>query len=69
MKFKLYRTKYDIEALGLVIPANSFIKLKYTPEGDSYSGASWYEFLGLFSGLTKLIPDNEVFFDSYEVEY
>lgn len=69
MKFKLYRTKYDIEALGLVIPANSFIKLKYTPEGDAYSGASWYEFLGIFSGLTKFIPDDEVIFDSYEVGY
>lgn len=69
MKFKLYRTKYDIEALGLVIPANSFIKLKHTPEGDYYSGASWYEFLGVFSGLTEFIPDDEVIFDSYEVSY
>lgn len=67
MKEKLYRTKYDIETLGLVIPANSLIKLKYTPEGDSYDGSSLYEFLGLFSGLAKFIPDNEVIFDSYKV--
>lgn len=61
----LYRTLKPIDTLNLTIPVGSFIKLKYTPEGDSYSGSSYYEFVGLFSGLTKFIPDNEVVFDSY----
>ena len=64
MSTKLYRTLYDIEALGLTIPKGSFVKLKFQSK-ENYYGSSWYEFLGLFSGLTKIIPDNEVVFDSY----
>lgn len=60
MRKRLYRTKRPIEALGLTIPANSFVVLKFTPsEGDS-----WYEFLGIFSGLTKIMKDEDVIFDS-----
>lgn len=61
MKQTLYRTTKPIEALGITIPKNSFVVLKHMSGGDY----GYFKFLGLFSGLTKLIHLEDVIFDSY----
>lgn len=63
MRQKLYRTKQPITTLNLTIPAGSFAKQKFRSEGAE--DEAYYEFVGLFSGLSKILKDDEVIFDSY----
>lgn len=53
-----YKTLQPIEVLGVTIPAGASVSLKFQSEHDDESG--WFEFLGLYSGLTKIIKMNEV---------
>ena len=54
----LYKTLNDIEYLGMTIPKGSLVKLKFRSEHSE--GDAWYEFLGLCSGLTKILYDDEL---------
>ena len=54
----LYKTLNDTEVLGIIIPKGSLVKLKFRSEHSE--GDAWYEFLGLYSGLTKILYDNEL---------
>lgn len=55
---QLYKTLNPIETLGIVIPPNTTVELKFQIEHDKEHG--WFEFLGLYSGLTKIIKMDEV---------
>jgi len=55
---KFYKTLKPVETLGIVIPPNTTVILKFQSKDDTEHG--WFEFLGLYSGLTKIIKMSEV---------
>ena len=55
---KFYKTLKPIETLGIVIPPNTTVILKFQSKDCTEIG--WFEFLGIYSGLTEVIKMSEV---------
>ena len=55
---KLYKTLYPIKELGIVIPPNTIVSLAFLSKVDAEFG--YFEFLGGYVGLAKLISMSDV---------
>lgn len=60
----LYKTLYPIKGLGLTIPPNTIVRLDFRTRHQPCFG--YFEFLGAYVGLTKLINMSDV--TPYELE-